>query len=83
MRRRYDFPRPIGRPPPALPRAPAFPGGTLVREEDATALVADVMMLRAARGHDVTVPPERIVWLVRGAVVMLGAFGPTAEDNDG
>ena len=43
--------------------------------EDATALVADVMMLRAARGHDTTVPPDRIVWLVRGAVVMLGAFG--------
>ena len=56
----------------------------MVREEDATALVADVMMLRAARGHDVTVPPERIVWLMRGAVVMLGAFGPgTTEDSDG
>ena len=55
----------------------------MVREEDATALVADVMMLRAARGHDVTVPPDRIVWLVRGAVVMLGAFGPTTEDSDG
>ena len=65
----------------------------MVREEDATALVADVMMLRAARGHDVTVPPERIVWLVRGAVVMLGAFGPgitreeeritREEENDG
>ena len=56
----------------------------MVREEDATALVADVMMLRAARGHDVTVAPERIVWLVRGAVVMLGAFGPgNMEDSDG
>ena len=57
----------------------------MVREEDATALVADVMMLRAARGHDVTVPPERIVWLVRGAVVMLGAFGAgrETEDDDG
>ena len=57
----------------------------MVREEDATALVADVMMLRAARGHDVTVTPERIVWLYRGAVVMLGAFGPgpTTEDSDG
>ena len=56
----------------------------MVREEDATALVADVMMLRAARGHDVTVPPDRIVWLVRGAVVMLGAFGPgpAKEEND-
>ena len=57
----------------------------MVREEDATALVADVMMLRAARGHDVTVAPERIVWLVRGAVVMLGAFGavpgPATEEN--
>jgi hypothetical protein len=47
----------------------------LVREEDAAALVADVMMLRAARGHDVTVAPENTVWLYRGAVVMLGAFG--------
>jgi hypothetical protein len=47
----------------------------LVRVEEVDALVADVMMLRAARGHDVTVPPERIVWLMRGAVVMLGAFG--------
>jgi hypothetical protein len=56
----------------------------LVREEDATALVADVILLRAARGHDVTVTPERIVWLMRGAVVMLGAFGrETTEDNDG
>ena len=43
------------------------------------ALVADVMMSRAARGHDVTVPPERIVWLYRGAVVMLGAFGGPAR----
>ena len=57
----------------------------MVREEDATALVADVMMLRAARGHDVTVPPDRIVWLVRGAVVMLGAFGigREPEEDDG
>ena len=55
----------------------------LVREEDATALVADVMMSRAARGLDVTVAPERIVWLMRGAVVMLGAFGPTTEENGG
>ena len=57
----------------------------MVREEDATALVADVMMLRAARGLDVTVTPERIVWLMRGAVVMLGAFGAgqATEDNDG
>ena len=57
----------------------------MVREEDAYALVTDVMMLRAARGHDVTVTPERIVWLMRGAVVMLGAFGPgptTEENND-
>ena len=74
-----------GHPPLALPRALAFPeGGALVREEDATALVADVMMLRAARGHDVTVAPDRIVWLMRGAVVMLGAFGrETTEDSDG
>ena len=57
----------------------------MVREEDATALVADVMMLRAARGHDVMVPPDRIVWLVRGAVVMLGAFGigREPEEDDG
>lgn len=58
----------------------------MVREEDATALVADVMMLRAARGYDVTVTPENTVWLVRGAVVMLGAFGTgreTTEDSDG
>ena len=57
----------------------------MVREEDVYALAADVMMLRAARGLDVTVTPERIVWLYRGAVVMLGAFGPgqAAEDSDG
>lgn len=58
----------------------------MVREEDAAALVADVMMLRAARGHDVTVTAENIVWLMRGAGVMLGAFGtggPAAEENDG
>ena len=59
----------------------------MVLEADACALVADVMMLRAARGHDVTVAPGNTVWLVRGAVVMLGAFGPggreTAEENDG
>ena len=58
----------------------------MVREEDAYALAADVMMLRAARGHDVTVTAERIVWLYRGAVVMLGAFGagpgPMTEEND-
>ena len=47
----------------------------MVREEDATALVADVMMLRAARGHDVTVTPENTVWLMRSAVLMLGALG--------
>ena len=73
------------RPCPVHWRTPE--GGALVREEDATALVADVMMLRAARGHDVTVAPDRIVWLVRGAVVMLGAFGaapgPATEENDG
>jgi hypothetical protein len=45
------------------------------------------MMLRAARGHDVTVAPENTVWLMRGAVVMLGAFGTgtareTAEENE-
>ena len=47
----------------------------MVLEDDAAALVADVMMLRAARGLDTTVPPERVVWLMRGAAVMLGAFG--------
>jgi hypothetical protein len=56
----------------------------MVLEADAAALAADVMMLRAARGHDVTVTPENIVWLMRGAVVMLGAFGrETTEENDG
>jgi hypothetical protein len=60
----------------------------MVLEADAAALAADVMMLRAARGHDVTVTPENIVWLMRGAVVMLGAFGAgsgreTTEENDG
>ena len=39
------------------------------------------MMLRAARGLDVTVTPERIVWLYRGAVVMLGAFGAGPDDG--
>ena len=60
----------------------------MVREEDAYALAADVMMLRAARGHDVTVTAEGAVWLVRGAVVMLGAFGTgtgreTTGEDDG
>lgn len=55
----------------------------MVREEDADALVADVMMVRAARGKDVTVAPENIVWLYRGAYVMLGAFGAREEDDDG
>ena len=77
-----------GRPPlacPPLSRALAYlKEGALVREEDAYALAADVLMLRAARGHDVTVAPDRIVWLVRGAVVMLGAFGrEMTEDSDG
>jgi hypothetical protein len=59
----------------------------MVSEDAVAALVADVMMLRAARGHDVTVTPENTVWLMRGAVVMLGAFGAgsgretTEEDN--
>ena len=71
-----------------MTRALAFPleGGALVREEDVYALAADVLMLRAARGHDVTVAPERVVWLYRGAVVMLGAFGvgrETEEDDGG
>ena len=48
----------------------------MVREEDATALVADVLMSRAARGLDVTVTAENIRWLDLGAKVMLGAFGP-------
>ena len=73
--------------PRRLSRASAFPeGGALVREEDAYALVTDVMMLRAARGHDVTVTPENTVWLMRSAVLMLGAFGhpgPATEENDG
>jgi hypothetical protein len=51
------------------------------------ALAADVMMLRAARGHDVTVTAENTVWLYRGAVVMLGAFGTGSgretEESDG
>ena len=60
----------------------------MVREEDAYALAADVMMLLAAKGRDVTVTPENTVWLYRGAVVMLGAFGTgtgreTTEENDG
>ena len=58
----------------------------MVSEDAAIALVADVMMSRAARGLDVTVAPENTVWLMRGAVVMLGAFGTGTErkeDNDG
>jgi hypothetical protein len=59
----------------------------MVSEADAYALAADVMMLRAARGHDVTVTPGNTVWLMRGAVLMLGAFGPgtareTTEETD-
>ena len=63
----------------------AFPQkeGALVREEDAYALAADVMMLLAAKGHDVTVTPENTVWLYRGAVVMLGALGRETEEGDG
>lgn len=53
----------------------------MVSEADAYALAADVMMLRAARGHDVTVTPGNTVWLMRGAVVMLGAFGPAARET--
>ena len=70
--------------PRRLSRASAFPeGGALVREEDAYALAADVLMLRAARGLDVTVTPENTVWLYRGAVVMLGAFtGRETEKDD-
>ena len=57
----------------------------MVSEDAAIALVADVMMLRAARGYDVTVTPENTVWLMRGAVVMLGAFGtgPAQETTEG
>ena len=57
----------------------------MVREEDAYALVTDVMMLRAARGHDVTVTPERIVWLVRLGALMIDAFGlgRETEEDDG
>jgi len=54
----------------------------MVSEDAAIALVADVMMLRAARGYDVTVTPENTVWLMRGAVVMLGAFGDPEEGDD-
>ena len=54
----------------------------MVREEDVYVLAADVLMLRAARGHDVTVTPENTVWLYRGAVVMLGAFGAGRETED-
>ena len=56
-------------------------GACLVSEDAAIALVADVMMLRAARGYDVTVTPENTVWLMRGAVVMLGAFGAPEDDD--
>jgi hypothetical protein len=54
----------------------------MVSEEDVWSLAADVMMLRAARGHDVTVTPENTVWLYRGAVVMLGAFGTARETTE-
>ena len=55
----------------------------MVSEDAVAALVADVMMSRAARGLDVTVTPENTVWLMRGAVVMLGAFGAPEEGDDG
>jgi hypothetical protein len=55
----------------------------MVSEDAVAALVADVMMSRAARGLDVTVTPENTRWLMRGAVVMLGAFGAPEEGDDG
>lgn len=56
----------------------------LVEEADAAALVADVMMLLAARGHDVKVPDagssRRLVWL---AALMRAEFtAGTTEESE-
>ena len=63
-------------------------GVRLVREEDAYALVTDVRLALAARGHDTVVTAANAPWLVRYAGLMLAGFGigtarETTEDNDG
>ena len=58
----------------------------MVREADAAALVADVALALAARGHDPVVTVGNSVRLVRLAVLMADAFGvgtETTEESDG
>jgi len=60
----------------------------LVDADAAYALVTDVRLLLAARGHDTVVTDANAPWLVRSGALMLAAFGigtarETTEENDG
>jgi hypothetical protein len=60
----------------------------MVAEDAAYALVTDVRLLLAARGHDTVVTDANAPWLVRSGVMMLAALGigtarETTEENDG
>ncbi len=57
----------------------------MVREDVAAALVADVALVLAARGHDPVVTVANSVRLVRLAVLLCDAFGvgtETTEESD-
>lgn len=47
----------------------------MVSEEAAYALVSDVTLLLAARGHSPVITDANAPWLVRSGVMMLAAFG--------
>jgi hypothetical protein len=47
----------------------------MVSEADAYALVTDVRLLLAARGHDTVITAQNAPWLVRAGALMLAAFG--------
>lgn len=58
----------------------------MVREEDAAAFVVIAHQALAVQGYEPRITQENIVWLMRSAVLMLGAFGitgPATEENDG
>jgi hypothetical protein len=58
----------------------------MVREADAAALVADVMVALGLRGHDVRVTHANGPRLVRLGALMLAEFGvgtEVKEENDG
>ena len=65
-----------------LVRETSATGGLVVCEEEAVKLAADVVMLRAARGHDVALTAENSPRLVRAAALMIDALERT-EDGDG